>query len=55
MTDDKMEPPTDGRSEQGTEGQVIPEQTDRQTPQSRVGAQPQPGRPAPGRRPLFRS
>jgi hypothetical protein len=51
MTDDKMQPNDNDRPEQ-----VKPEQVGRQTQQSQRSAAAQPNeRPAPGRRPLFRS
>jgi hypothetical protein len=52
MTDDKMEPKKDAPSEQGTEEQANPKQTDRQ---SETSPQARPDRQAPGRPPLFRS
>jgi hypothetical protein len=51
MTDDKMQPNLNNRSEQ-----VKPEQGDQQAQQSQASAAAQPGQcAAPGRRPLFRN
>ncbi len=51
MTDDKMQPDVNDRSEQAQ-----PEQVDQQAQQSQASAAARPGqRAAPGRRPLFRN